>query len=146
MFEFLSYDFVLTTHITAFIITIALVIMADISGLFWVLGKKEKLGRYSLMWLHHLIWIGMVVSIITGSFMFWEARDYLLTVSAFYIKMSALILLIVNSFVIHKHLLIATQEVYENISSKTKLTLQLSAVVSVLGWVTVFVAAQFLGL
>lgn len=144
--EIVPYGALLTAHIGAFVVNITLVILADALGLLWAVGYWEALPRAPLMWLHRLVGLGLAVSIATGALLFWASRDYLLTVPAFYVKVALVAALVVNSFVIGRHLAVATSQPFASLESSEKRRLFLSAGVSFGGWFGVIIAAQFLGL
>ena len=146
MFELIPYNLVLSVHIFAFIFNITLVVIADALGLWWVLGKREVLNATVMKWLHSLIWFGLSLSILTGATLFWEARDYLLSVPAFYTKLLFVVALVVNSFFIYRHLHIVSERSYNSLNVNEKTPLFISGGISTICWVGVVVAAQFLGL
>lgn len=129
------------------LLNIGLVILADFIGLLWVIGKIKKLPQKYMMLFHKLIWIGLGVSILSGAFLFWDVREYLLTVPAFYTKMFFVVALVINSFLISKHLRAALRvESFKSLSTKERKTFFISGAISTISWVMVLVTAQFLGL
>ena len=141
-----AYELILTVHVLTFSVNIILVIAADLNALRWVLGWKQVLSSTLMRRLHRLISVGLGVSVITGLYLFWGVRDYLLTVPAFYTKLLLVVMLVVNSFFIGKHIMIATKRSFTDLSSAERRPLYISGIVSMCGWVGVYVVAQFLGL
>lgn len=137
---------VLTIHISAFIITILLVIVSDLHALGWVTGFLKRLPQKRLITLHILVSAGLATSITTGLFLFWPEREYLLTDPAFQIKLLLVLMLIINAWVIHRHMQIAFTQTFRELSINTKLFLLLSGLVSTGGWIGIFFAARAIGL
>lgn len=136
----------LELHIAAVFSTLALVIIADIHGLLWVLGRLHTLPLQRMILLHRLVSAGLIITIIAGALMFVGYAPYLVTLWAFRIKMLFVLMLVVNAFVIKKHLHIAAQHPFADLPHTTKITLVASGIVSSAGWVGALIAAQFLGL
>lgn len=137
---------ILATHISMFFVNIAMVIVADVSALLWVLGKKEVLNKRLMHWLHRLIGVGLAISITTGAIMFWDVRDYLLTLPSFYTKLIFVLALVVNAFVIGKHFHVATERPFRELTKKERMPLFISGAVSTCAWVGVYIAARSLGM
>lgn len=135
---------VLQIHVTAVFITLAVVIAADVHGLLWILGKKQTLPLKRMEFFHRAAWLGLIVIITAGFLMFISYSEYLLSLPAFKFKMLFVAMLLVNAFVIGKHLMIATKEPFASLSSKEKMTLIISGAVSTCGWIGAFVCAQLL--
>jgi len=64
--------------------------------------------------------IGLGLMIGSGSILFWNAHDYLLHDSVFYIKMAFVLALIVNSLVIERSIDIASKQPFNTLTKKTK--------------------------
>lgn len=143
----MPYETILFFHIGAFVFNIGLVILADILGLLWVLEKIKKLPKKVMLMAHRLIWLGLVISITSGSLLFWESREYLLTLPAFYTKILFVVALLVNSFVISKHLKVALEvESFSALARKERSSFFISGVISTICWIAVVVSAKMLGL
>lgn len=143
----MAYETILFFHIGAMFLNIGLVILADSVGLLWVIGKLKQLPKKWLLLAHRLIWLGLSVSILSGVLLFWESREYLLAVPAFYTKIFFVVALVINSFLISKHLHVALQaESFKMLPSKERKALFVSGVISTVSWVSVLISAQLLGL
>jgi hypothetical protein len=111
-------------HVLTVFVTLAIVVMADIHGLLWILGKRQTLPRKRMGFFHRGAWAGVLVIILTGILMFVNESAELLSLPAFQLKMFFVLCLFVNAFFIGKHLMIAT--------------------VSTICWIGAFVTAQML--
>ena len=125
----------------------SLVVLADSVGLLWVFNKIQNLPEKFITYAHKLIWLGITVSIVTGAFMFWNLREYLLSTPAFYTKMFFLLALMINAFLISKHLKKAlTIGSFALLEPKHKKSFIISGFVSALSWIAVVISATQLGL
>ena len=140
------YSLFLTLHIASFIWNIFWVVVSDAVGLLWITGKKALAPGHFLRLTHRFIFWGLGVSIVTGVYLFSTVADYLLTVPAFYTKLLLVAALIVNGFVIGRHISVAETTPYKAVTSEEKRKLFISGAVSTVGWVGVFISAQLLGL
>lgn len=120
------------------------VVRADHMGFMWIRGKAEKLNENTIKKLHRGTWFGISLMIITGLFLFWPLRDYLLTRPQFYIKMAFVVTLIANSFAIEKLSHTATVKSFASLSTKEKLPLFISGAISTTSWVGATLTAFFL--
>lgn len=136
--------YVLPIHIASFVVTISVVLVSDIYALAWVLGKKAVLSKQKLTGLHNLIKLGLLVSVTTGALMFWPAREYLVTSPAFWVKMFFVFVLIINGYLIGRHLNIPPTKSFASLEKDEKRPLIISALVSTISWITVFVSALFI--
>src|SRR6056297_2510885 len=137
MFDILPYQFVLLTHITAFVWSVVGIIAADSQGLRWLLGWRMTLtARYLHFW-HRWVWVGIAVSALSGLYMFWPVREYLLTQPTFLIKVSLVLVLCLNALFIGKHMLVATTQSFASLSPARKRALIVSGAVSTICWVSV---------
>lgn len=148
MFITIPYGVVLTIHVSTFIFNILLVIIADTNALRWVMGWKETLNQRFMVWLHRLLSLGLAVSILSGAYLFLSNLDYFQSVSvpAFYVKIGLVVALVINAFVISRHMHVAFDRPFASLTRAEKGPLFISGAVSAVGWVGVFVSAQFIGL
>lgn len=107
-------------------------------------GKTGTLEESKVMKYHHRILAGLILMIITGTLLFWPAKDYLLTRPQFWVKMAFVLGLIINSFVIGSLSKIALTRTFASLSTKEKLPMLISGSVSTLCWLGAFVGAFFL--
>lgn len=146
MFQWLSYQLLVGVHVTSFIFNIALVVASDLLALAWVLGKINRLPYKLMLWLHRLVGVGLTVSILSGAYLFSQLDGYLLTVPAFYVKVALVLTLVINAFVIGKHIWVAAEYSFANLRWSQRYPLLISGAVSTSAWIGVYLAAQFLGL
>lgn len=136
----------LTIHITTATALIGLVVATDLYGLLWVIGRRTTLSRRTLTVLHRLVWTGLTVMIASGGVMFLTYREYLLTVPAFFVKMGFVAALLINAVVIGRHLHLAAERPFAEVSRRERRSLYISGVVSTGSWVGAILAARMLGL
>jgi cytochrome bd-type quinol oxidase subunit 2 len=134
----------LQIHITAVFVTLMLVIVSDVHGLLWMLGKTEVLEKKRMTLLHRGVWIGLLCVMAAGFSMFISYPEYLLSLPAFQFKIVFIAMLIINAFFIGKHLRIAHEKTFASLTSKEKALLLVSGAVSTLGWIGAYTCAQFL--
>lgn len=137
---------VLSIHISAFIVTIFFVVISDLHALCWVLGFFKKLPKLRMQVFHGIVSAGLTVSILSGFFLFWPERAYLLTDTAFQVKLLLVVLLVLNAWVIHKHMQIAFVNRFRATDLQTKIFLITSGLVSTGGWIGTFFAARAIGI
>lgn len=137
-------DIVLPVHILVLIFIAWQVVQADQLGFEWMRGKVRTLDEVRVGMYHRNTWIGLGGMIATGLLMFWPMREYLLTRPQFYIKMSFVLALIINGFVIGRLQKLATTKAYAGLTTKEKLPLLISGAISTLGWVGAATMAFFL--
>ena len=139
-----QFMYLLPIHIGAFILTITAVIIADLHALLWARGKLPLLESRRLKMLHNVVSTGLLVSITSGFIMFLPLREYLVTVEAFWVKMAFVLVLIINSFVIARHMHIPTTRTFPSLSKKARRPLFLSGAASGVSWIVVFASALLL--
>lgn len=140
------FTYVLPFHVGAFFITVVAVVMADVQALLWVLGKKPTLDKEQIHRLHSLVEVGLLVIVTTGIILALPVTDYLVTITAFLLKMTFVLALIINSFVIKYHMDIPTTKTFASLTKSEKIPLLISGLVSSASWIGAFICAQFLGL
>lgn len=134
----------LQIHITAVFATFALVILSDTHGLLWILGKLKTLPKKRMEFFHIAVWFGLVTIVTAGFLMFISYPGYLLSLPAFRLKMLFVFFLLVNAFVIGKHLHTATSTAFKDVPKKEQLFLLISGAISTIGWIGAYTCAQFL--
>ncbi len=142
----IPYEWVLAVHVSAFIYNIAIVVTADVMAGLWVFGKKPLLSLRTLMLLHYSLYAGLVLAITSGVLLFSQSASYLLTVPAFYAKTVFIVALVANSFFIGKHIQVASQKTFTELTPQERTPLLISGAISTISWVGAFIAAQSLGL
>lgn len=139
------YSLVLTIHVTTATFLIASVIFADHKAFLWVLGKKDTLPEKMMLRIHHGMYVGLGIMILTGVYMFLPLKEYLLYETAFQVKMGFLGTLLLNSIVIGKLMHTATTHTFASLKKKTRLLFLLSGGISTASWISVIIAANLLG-
>jgi len=137
-------DVILPIHLILLALTAICIVFADVYALTWVLGKKQFLNEKLVIRLHYYVNIGLTGMIATGILLFWPMREYLTSQSAsFFPKMIFVLALVINSFVIEKHMCVATTKKFINVSTKEKSILFISGITSFISWVGAFFYAFF---
>ena len=137
---------ILTTHIISTVVTMTIVVATDLYGFLWLIGKKETLSVWIVRRAHQLVWAGLLITMSMGALLFLPYASYLLTDTAFQIKLLLIGFLIGNALVIGKHIHIATKRPFATLGRREKAHLVLSGLVSTTGWVGAILAAQFIAL
>lgn len=138
------YDIFFYLHMIGLAVAVSGIVRADHQALGWFRGKKEMLDFAQLMKYHHTVSWGLGILIVSGAFLFWPAREYLIGNTLFLVKMFFVLVLVVNSIVIRKFLPIATIKTYASLTPKERLPLLVSGGASGISWVGAVVAAVLL--
>jgi len=142
--EFIQTLPLLTIHVTAVFATLAVVVIADIHGLLWILGKMSTLPHQRMRLLHGATWIGLLTIITAGASMFITYPEYLLSLTAFKLKMLFVAGLLINAFFIGAHMKLATTTPFASLAGREKRILLVSGFISTAGWIGAYICAQFL--
>lgn len=135
----------LPIHLVILAITAVGILLADHEAFSWIRGKKQTLNKKWLFKLHLWVGFGLIGMIISGGFLFWPARTYLLQNSlAFIIKMGFVAILIGNSFLIGGLLDVSATKPYASLTFAEKRPLFISGVLSSASWIGAALAALFL--
>lgn len=137
-------DIFFYVHMIGLAIAVSGIVRADHQAFGWFRGKKEMLDFAKLMKYHHTVSWGLAILIVSGAFLFWPAREYLIGNALFLVKMFFVLVIVVNSIVIRKFLPIATTKTYASLTYKERLPLLVSGAASGLSWAGAIVAALFL--
>ncbi len=117
---------------------------ADHSGFNWMRGKEKLLSKKEVSKYHHGTWIGLILMVITGASLFYPMREFLLTRPQFYVKMSFVLVLIINGLAIGKISHIATEKTFDSLTAQEKFPLLLSGAISTIAWLGALITAFFL--
>lgn len=139
-----SQDIILGLHLLTLALVALTILQADHSGYGWMKGKEAVLDAGKVRKLHERTWIGLMLMIATGFMLFWPRREFLLSRPEFYIKMTFVLALIVNGFVIGNFQKIATEKSYSTLSAREKFPLLISGAVSTISWIGAAAVAFFL--
>ena len=137
-------DVFLPLHLISLAFVLWNVLRADHAGFLWVRGIKKILDESMVRKYHRGTWIGLCCMIFTGLFLFYPMREFLLERPQFYIKMFFVVILILNGFAIGKLSNIATQKSFSSLSTKEKLPLVISGLLSTIAWLMVIASAFYL--
>ena len=107
-------------------------------------GKEQLLSKNDIAQYHKGTWIGLSCMIITGAFLFYQMREFLLTRPQFYIKMGFVIALIINGLVIGNISHVATEKPFTSLSTQEKMLLLISGAIYTISWIGAIIAAFFL--
>lgn len=117
---------------------------ADHLGFDWIRGKKPMLNENEVHKYHTRVWIGLAGMIATGFLMFWPMREYLLERPQFLAKISFVLALIINGFVIGRLQKVSTTRKFTDLTLKEKLPLFISGAVSTISWISAAILAFFI--
>lgn len=117
---------------------------ADTLAVKWVSGKSEVLDIRHLNKAHHSVSVALILMILSGIYMFWPARYYLINDPLFLLKMLFVLVLILNSFVIGEFLHLTTRSSFRSLSHRERAPLFISGAISITCWVGAGVTALVL--
>jgi hypothetical protein len=133
-----------TIHLTLVITTMLAVLYADEQGFMWLLGKKETLSLRALEVVHAVTGIGLSLIILTGGLMFLDRSSYLLSNTFFIVKMTLVLALVINSFVIGRFANVASERPFAALTVKERRRLFISGGVSMACWVGAIICGLLL--
>jgi hypothetical protein len=128
-------------HLLALAVAACGVLAADKVGFSWIRGKVRTLSPRTLHILHETLSYALAALIVSGLYLFWPMRDYLLHQNLFLLKMLFVGVLVINSVVIDRLMLVATKVPFAMISPKGKVVLFLSGAFSFACWAGAAIAA-----
>lgn len=133
----------ISLHVLSFLFVIWSVVRADHMGYLWFTGKVKTLEKSAVKKHHHSVMAGFILMIITGALVFSTVKANIIY-PQFYIKMSFVLALFVNSFIIGKLSNIAITKSFDSLTSKEKLPIYISAIVSTVSWIGATIMALFI--
>lgn len=122
-------------HGSIFMVTAAIILYSDHKGFNYFKGKEKLLTEKFVKWSHLLVWIGLILMIATGVMLTIPAWEYRLSQPEFYIKMSFVLVLIMNAVAIGKLSKQASVKSFDELESEDKKTLLVSGALSAMGWI-----------
>lgn len=135
----------LTIHLTILSLTILVIIFSDFNGLLWLLGRKQQLSKKLFTVLHWLVSIGLVGMILTGGYMaYGYGTEVLFKNYVFGTKMFFVAMLVINAYLIGKHMHLSFEKPFKELSRKEKQVLMISGLVSTSAWIIIFVLGKML--
>ena len=127
-------EIILPVHLLVLTFIGITILRADHMAFAWMRGKTTHLDEAKVKKLHRHMSIGLVLMIITGLLMFWPMHTYFLHRVQFFAKMTFVLVLIINAFVIG-HLQKKTfNRKYGELTFREKLPLITSAAISTFAW------------
>jgi len=135
---------ILQLHLGILLITFLVILYTDFNALLWLLGKKEKLSEPLFKKLHIAVSLGLAGMIITGIIQLLPLREWLFTNQLFGLKMFFVGVLVINSFLVGRHMKLACNNSFNELSNIEKRTLAMSGLVSTASWIGAFVVAKIL--
>ena len=131
-------------HIITLLITAFFIVKSDHYGYQWFRGQIAVLDARKITHLHTAVTVGLTGMFVTGFILFLPARDYYVMQSGFFIKMSFILALVVNSFFIHHLMHIALTKPFSQTTTRERVFLFVSGGVSTVSWFGATFTAFFL--
>lgn len=128
-------DIALGAHLLTLFYIFAVMLVADYIGFGWFRGTSPTLGLPTVKRLHTLMWIGLVLLVATGVFVFWSQWSTLIHSKLFWIKIGFVIALFLNAFFIGRLMHIATVRTFASLSRNEKILFLFSGLLSLMAWV-----------
>ncbi|MBU6310483.1 hypothetical protein KGO06_00920 [Patescibacteria group bacterium] len=124
-----------TLHLAILVATVCGIVWADYLGWRYFRGEVVTLDRRVVSRLHTFVWFGLVGMVLSGAYLAYDRVAYLSGLPSFWLKMAFVLLLIVNSFVIHWLMQRAFEKPFAALPRHEQFLLMLSGAASTLGWV-----------
>lgn len=137
-------DTILPFHLLSLALVFVSIVLADREAFAWMRGTKQTLNLKTLLRYHRMVYVGLGLMILTGATMFTLAYDELIVSPAFYVKMTFVGILIINSFFVGKLLPVAATRAYASLTKEERWPLMRSAIISTACWVGAAVTAFFI--
>lgn len=132
----------LFVHLGTLALTFLVILYSDHEAFQYITGKQPVLDRKKTMFLHTLVWIGLLGMIGSGLWMAWPNLGVLFSVTGFQIKMAFVALLVVNAIFIGYLMDIAFEKPFKELSKGKQLILLFSGAVSTVGWLGAALSAM----
>lgn len=134
-------DFIFLIHLASLGVAAIGILVADSVGFSWIRGKAAKLQPRTLHRLHDAISYALTGLILSGLYLFWPERAYLLTQPLFLLKMAFIAVLVINSLLIDRLMLVATKVPFASVSNTGKAVLFASGALSAACWLGAGISA-----
>jgi hypothetical protein len=129
----------------AFLATALLgILLADSSAFAWMRGNVDTVHRKTVFRLHWIVTVGLSGLILSGLYLFWPLREYLVMQPLFWLKMFFVVTLLVNSFFVERLMQVATERPYSSLTAEERLPLYISGAISTLCWLGAITVAILL--
>lgn len=120
------------------------IMLADRLAFSWMRGRTDTVHPKQLLRLHWIVTIALAGLLITGLLMFWPMRVFLMSEPQFWLKMSLVGVLLINSFFIEIFMHTSTTHPFRSLTFAQKAPLFVSGGVSVACWLGAATLAFFL--
>ncbi len=110
------------------------ILLADHSALQWMQGGIDATHRKKVFRLHWIVTVGLSGLILSGLYLFWPLRDYLLFQPLFWLKMFSVATLLINSFFVEWLMHVAVERSYSSLTFRERLPLFISGGISTFCW------------
>lgn len=134
-------DLLLYTHLGLLAVVLWGIVRADHAAFLWLRGRTETVSLTAARNTHVVVTLALSGLVLTGLFLFWPMREYLLGQPLFLLKMAFVAVLIINSFFIELLMPTASTKPFATLTEREKLPLMLSGAVSTLSWLGAALAA-----
>jgi hypothetical protein len=121
-------------HLGFLAIAVIGILLADHSAFQWMRGTVDAAHRKTVFALHSVVTVGLTGLILSGLYLFWPLRDYLLMQPLFWLKMFFVATLLINSFFVEQFMHVATERPYSSLTPREKLPLFISGGISTFCW------------
>lgn len=120
------------------------ILIADHAAFQWLTHKRDVVGKRELFVSHWIVSLGLAGLVLSGLYLFWPMRDYLMAQPLFWLKMAFVAALIVNSFFIEYLMHTASHTPWHRLSIGERVPFIVSGGISTLSWLGAFLAALML--
>ncbi|TSC85622.1 MAG: hypothetical protein G01um10148_1008 [Parcubacteria group bacterium Gr01-1014_8] len=124
----------LVLHILSFGFVLGITAIADKDAFLWLRGKKRVLERKTLRNYHLMIWLGLISLTISGFYLFYPMRLFLLSNLLFDVKLLFVAILFANAILIGRLMNLALTRPFAALTRNEKLSLVLSGAISAFSW------------
>ncbi len=124
----------LVLHILSFGFVLGVTAIADKDAIAWIRGKKRVLERSTMMSYHVLIWVGLIALTISGLYLFFPMRLFLLRELLFDVKILFVAILFINAILIVRLMQVALVKPFVEVSTQDKVALFASGAISIFSW------------
>lgn len=135
---------VFLVHIGSLCVALFGIVLADRTAFAWLRGVRMTLNERDVARAHWVVTTGLTGLVLSGLYLFWPMRAYLLGEPVFWFKMTFVLALLVNSFFVERLMLVPAEHSFASLSRRQRLPLLVSGAVSTLCWVGAATAAFFL--
>jgi hypothetical protein len=128
-------------HIASLCVAALGILIGDHAAWQWLMHKRDVVGKRELTVSHWTVTLGLAGLMLSGLYLFWPMRNYLLGEPLFVLKMVFVAALVINSFFIEYLMHTASHTPWRALSMGERVPFILSGAVSTLSWVGAFLVA-----